>query len=189
MTLSAVDERGRRPASPWTEAPPLRSLTPVLRGADRLRRSLIPSLLDARQTNEALSNAEIELFEIAKIYLPSAPGCRTEQRMLGLTSGRDFAVVRGVIEAMVAPLNPAATPDGGTERCGHARSGRRLPLVRRRAVLGYVGQIGPEATQARSSLRGPTIVAEVKLDRFWCGWPIWCRDTCRSRLIRRSPAI
>ena len=30
---------------------------PVLRRADRLRRSLIPSLLAARRTNEALANA------------------------------------------------------------------------------------------------------------------------------------
>ena len=43
---------------------------PVMRGADCLRRSLVPSLLAVRRTNESLANAEIELFEIAKVYLP-----------------------------------------------------------------------------------------------------------------------
>ena len=56
--------------SPWTDAEPLRSQMPVIRGADCLRRSLVPSLLGARRTNESLANAEIELFEIAKVYLP-----------------------------------------------------------------------------------------------------------------------
>ena len=51
---------------PLTDAPPIRCNTPILRGADRLRRSLIPSLLDARRLNESLGNPVIELFEIAK---------------------------------------------------------------------------------------------------------------------------
>ena len=77
--------------SPWTDAEPLRSLMPVIRGADCLRRSLVPSLLAARRTNEALANPEIELFEIAKVYLPQAGrACRDEELMLGITSGRDY---------------------------------------------------------------------------------------------------
>ena len=70
VTLSAVDEQTSASLSPWTDAEPLRSRMPVIRGADCLRRSLVPSLLAARRTNEALANAEIELFEIAKVYLP-----------------------------------------------------------------------------------------------------------------------
>ena len=42
----------------------------MLRRADRLRRSLVPSLLGARRTNESLANPAIELFEIAHVYLP-----------------------------------------------------------------------------------------------------------------------
>ena len=66
---SAVDEKASAAMSPWTEAEPLRSQMPVIRGADCLRRSLLPSLLEVRRTNEALANAEIELFEIARAYL------------------------------------------------------------------------------------------------------------------------
>ncbi|HQU42642.1 MAG TPA: phenylalanine--tRNA ligase subunit beta, partial [Pirellulales bacterium] len=40
MTLSAVEEGWSAAFSPWTDAPPLVSPTPILRRADRLRRSL-----------------------------------------------------------------------------------------------------------------------------------------------------
>ena len=56
MTLSVVEEAWSEAFSPWTAAAPLRSSMPVLRRADRLRRSLVPSLLGARQTNESLAN-------------------------------------------------------------------------------------------------------------------------------------
>ena len=78
-----------------------------IRGADRLRTSLVPSLLGVRRTNESLSNPEIELFEIAKIYLPS-PGLPEEWWMLGITSGRPYAEVKGVVEAIVAAIDPSA---------------------------------------------------------------------------------
>ena len=45
LTLSVVDEQTSAPLSPWTDAEPLRSQMPVIRGADCLRRSLVPSLL------------------------------------------------------------------------------------------------------------------------------------------------
>ena len=72
MTISVVEPAISEAFSPWTDAPPLELSTPILRRADRLRRSLIPSLLIARRTNEALANARIELFETARVYLPNA---------------------------------------------------------------------------------------------------------------------
>ena len=54
VTVSLVTDAWSEAFSPWTQEPPLASETPILRGANRLRRSLIPSLLDARRTNESL---------------------------------------------------------------------------------------------------------------------------------------
>ncbi len=104
MTLSAVDAASARIVTAWTQGEPLRSQTPVIRGADHLRTSLVPSLLRVRQTNESLSNPVIELFEIAKIYLPSQ-GLPEEWWMLGICSGRPYADVKGVVEAIVAAIN------------------------------------------------------------------------------------
>ena len=111
MTLSAVDEASARAVQAWTQGEPLRSRTPVIRGADHLRTSLVPSLLGVRRTNESLSNPVIELFEIAKIYLPSQ-GLPEEWWMLGITSGRPYAEVKGVVEAIVAAIRPEARETG-----------------------------------------------------------------------------
>ena len=109
MTLSVVERSVAGAFSPWTDAEPLRSLMPVLRGADTLRVSLVPSLLGAWATNEALANAEIELFEIAKIYLPQGDALPREERMLGIVSNqRDYPAMRGVIEKLVGVLGPKA---------------------------------------------------------------------------------
>ena len=102
MTLSAVEEPWSEAFSPWTSAPALRSSMPVLRRADRLRRSLVPSLLGARQTNESLANPPIELFEIANVYLPQVGDLPQEKLMVALTSGQDFFAVKGVVEGLLA---------------------------------------------------------------------------------------
>ena len=67
-----VDEAWSDAFSPWTDGPALQLRCPCCAGPIGLRRSLVPSLLGARRTNEALANAEIELFETAKVYLPAA---------------------------------------------------------------------------------------------------------------------
>ena len=161
MTLSAVDERSARAVRTSAQGEPLRSLTAVIRGADHLRTSLVPSLLAARRTNESLSNPVIELFEIAKIYLP-AEGLPAEWWMLGLTSGQPFAEVRGVIEAIVSSLAPKL------ELVAELAD---LPLLDPQAavrwtldgkLLGYAGQLSAE-TVKQSDLRGPCAVAELKL--------------------------
>ncbi len=161
ITLSAVDERSARAVGAWTQEEPLRSQTPVIRGADHLRTSLVPSLLAARRTNEALSNPVIELFEIAKIYLPSE-GLPEEWWMLGLTSGRPFSEVRGIVEAIAAALAPKLKLTTETAD---------MPLLDRQAgvrwnlegkLLGYAGQLCPEGVK-QADLRGTCYVAELKL--------------------------
>ncbi|MBN2473176.1 MAG: phenylalanine--tRNA ligase subunit beta [Pirellulales bacterium] len=161
VTSSMVEERMAGVFSPWTDAAPLRSLTAALRGADRLRTSLVPSLLMARRANEALANVEIELFEIARVYLPRKK-LPDEQPMLCLTSGRDYLAVRGVIEGVVASLCPAVrleATDGGLELLDPAQS---CKLLLDGELLGYVGRL-TDAGLGQFELRAPATVAEVKL--------------------------
>ena len=162
MTLSVVDERTSAALSPWTDVEPLRSRIPVIRGANYLRRSLVPSLLGVRRTNEALNNAEIELFEIAKVYLPHDGELPREEVMLAITSGREYSVLKGVIEALVNELKIAAALES------HEAD---IPLLDPTAscrvrlgdqALGYVGQL-PEDALRQFDLRGPAAVAEIKL--------------------------
>ena len=127
VTLSVVDEQTSAAMSPWTDAEPLRSQMPVIRGADCLRRSLVPSLLAVRRANEALANAEIELFEIARVYLPRGTELPQEELMLGITSGREYSFVRGVIEAIHDELKIADPIE--SRRRGHCRSEYSRPAT------------------------------------------------------------
>jgi phenylalanyl-tRNA synthetase beta chain len=163
MTLSVVDEEAVGSFLPWSDAPPLRSLMPVLRGADRLRCSLVPSLLEARRTNEALSNPRIELFEIAKVYLPRSGQLPDEQPMLAISSGRTYAEIRGVIEAVLAAVRQAVEIEAAGAGCELLDPGASCRLLLGGEVLGYVGQVAPEALK-RLGLRQGTTVAEVKMD-------------------------
>jgi phenylalanyl-tRNA synthetase beta chain len=162
LTLSVVEEQFSAAFSPWTDAEPLRTFMPVIRGANFLRRSLIPSLLAARKTNEALSNPEIELFEVAKIYLPRPKKLPDEQLMLGITSGRDFFALKGVLESLVQGLkcNEAMTVADVELPLFDPDQSCRLELGGK--TLGYLGRLTADGLK-QFDLRGQTSVAELKL--------------------------
>ncbi len=162
LTLSVVDEQTAATFSPWTDAEPLVSNTPVLRGADRLRLSLIPSLLGARRTNESLSNPRIELFEIAKVYLPRGKKLPTEERMLGITGGRGFAQVKGAIESILAALNPGATLEAVAADVDLLDPAKCCQLRLAGKEIGYLGELSPQALK-RFELRQPATVAEIRV--------------------------
>ncbi len=162
MTLSAVTAEQSAAVSPWTDRPPLTCSPAIIKGADTLRRSLIPSLLTARQTNEALGNPHIELYEIAKVYLPGDAALPEEAVMLGVTSGRDFFSLKGALEAVVADISPdvALRPRATRkpffgERCAE--------LYLEDDLLGFLGEVAPDVAEA-FGLRKETTVAELRLE-------------------------
>ena len=69
MTRSVVGAPLEVTASPWGDTPPLVCAPPLVRGADRLRRTLLPSLLEARAVNVAVGAQRPDLFETARGYL------------------------------------------------------------------------------------------------------------------------
>jgi len=167
-TLSAVDEDAVKAFSPWTDRPALKSETPILRGADHLRQSLIPSLLAVRKTNEGLSNLDIELYEIAKIYLPNGDDLPEEWWMLGLTTGGDYSHAKGVIEAIVSDLMPGAALDVDSLSDELLTDGRGARLRVGGELFGFIGEVSQQGLE-RFALRGPTTVAEIKLSALFAG--------------------
>jgi len=162
MTSSVVSERWSEVFSPWTDAAPLVANTPMLEGADRLRRSLAPSLLDVRRINESLSNAVIELFEVAKVYLPREGELPREPLMLSATSGRGFLHLKGVVEGLLKELHielPVALADfkhsmlAADKACELRLDGERL---------GFLGELSPGALKA-FNLRGAAAVLEIDM--------------------------
>jgi phenylalanyl-tRNA synthetase beta chain len=178
MTVSVVESGWSDAFSPWSDEAALRTQTPILRGADHLRRSLIPSLLDARRTNEALSNTQIELFEIARVYLPAAGPLPQEALMLGMTSGGDYRGVKGVIEALAAELDPALELAVRDAKSDLFAPGQASQLVLDGEVVACLGAVSGDARR-RFELRGPTTVAEIKVEAL----------IKRARLVPRSKAL
>ena len=162
MTLSAVGAELAESFSPWTDAPPLQLQTPVLRGADRLRRSLVPSLLAARRANEAIGNQQINLFETAKVYLGRKGSLPDEQWMLALTSSGDFLDVKGVLESLIRRQNRLRSLEVRSLDDPFFRPGYAAEVHLGGQRWGVLGEVADE-TRRRFDLRGPTTIAEVRL--------------------------
>jgi len=162
MTYSAVPAEWAESFTFWSSATPLRSSTPMLRDADFLRTSLIPSLLGARRGNESLANLVVELFETARIYLPREGDLPEEQPMLGIVSGEGFGVVKGVVEGLVGALNPQARLE--VDRFEHPllEAVRCCRLQSAGQMCGVLGEVSADGLK-RFGLRAPATVAELKL--------------------------
>jgi phenylalanyl-tRNA synthetase beta chain len=163
LTASVVSQRWSDAFSPWTDAPPLVTNTPLLEGADRMRRSLVPSLLDVRRINESLSNPAIELFETARIYLSQAGGLPREQLTLAAVSGRGFLHLKGVVEALREALRIDEPLDASGFSHELLDEGKASELKLTDKRLGFLGELSASGLKA-FSLRGPAAMLELDLD-------------------------
>jgi phenylalanyl-tRNA synthetase beta chain len=173
LTASLVPVEWSQAFSPWTSAAPVVSQLAMkgilseapkdLSAADHVRRSLVPSLLEARRYNESMSNAVIELFEVARIYLPQPAGLPQEQTTLTLVSGQDYAFAKGVVEQLLAALNIATelTVTSLSLPLLDAHKCSALSLDGR--TLGYLGEVNAEGCK-RFGLRAAATCAEINLD-------------------------
>lgn len=178
MTRSVVAEATAVIQSPWGDAPPLTISPPLVRGADRLRRSLLPSLLEARAGNVAVGVDDADLFEIAHGYLArpaaeAAGGPVEEPLLAGVVVGGDFARAKGLCAAVLAgigvggpdvrieyrPIDLAPFAPGRAAEVVLARGGHSEERI---AVVGEVAG----AVANRLGLEGIVSAAEVRLDRI-----------------------
>jgi phenylalanyl-tRNA synthetase beta chain len=164
MTTSVVAQDWSNSMSLWSDQPAIQTVTPMLRGANFLRRSLIPSLLGARRANEAQQNEDVALFEIAKIYLPKTSGLPEEPWMLGAVSERGLLEVKGVLRAVLCELTKTAelhTADAEIPGC----HGNCCQLLVGDTLLGYLGELSA-AGQREYDLRRGAAFAELRMDRL-----------------------
>jgi phenylalanyl-tRNA synthetase beta chain len=163
LTLSMVSERSAESFSPWTDTAPLVADTPILEGADRLRRSLIPSLLAARQSNESKQNSDAALFEIAKIYLRQPAGLPREQWTVGLVVGGDYFQAKGLVTALLRALHIASTPSEQTISVPLLDISRSIKLMLDAEPLAFVGELSALGLR-QAGLRARASIAEINLD-------------------------
>jgi phenylalanyl-tRNA synthetase beta chain len=187
MTRSVVDERLDAVSAGWSEEPSLRVRPPLVRGADRLRRTLVPSLLEAMGTNAAVGSPHGDLFEMARLYLPGreAGTLPEEPVAASFVLAGGYAEAKGVVEAVLGRL---AIDGSGYGRGAAVRyrptefdlfeGGRAAEILLPAATdshgardenrfrrVGVIGEIR-RAVLERFGLAAPVAAAELLLDRL-----------------------
>ncbi|MCC9607374.1 phenylalanine--tRNA ligase subunit beta [Blastopirellula sp. JC732] len=162
VTRSVVSQEWSAAFHGWSQAEALTVTIPMVRGEDCLRLSLIPSLLGARRMNEKFDNSPIELYEIAKVYLPRKDELPDERYVVSMTSGRDFRGLKGVIETLVHSLNPDVRVTASRFADSLLDVEQACELKVGGKTLGFLGLLSASA-QKTFELQQPTTVAELDL--------------------------
>jgi phenylalanyl-tRNA synthetase beta chain len=181
MTRSVVAAPLEETASPWGAAEPLVISPALVRGADRLRRTLLPSLLEARAGNVAVGTADADLFEIARAYLARPASAEPEASpaeeplLLGCVAGGGFFRGKGLADAVLARLgiDDRSAADTVAYRpldLDLFARGRGAEIVLARpghepCRVGVVGEAAP-AQLRRHAIEGPLVLVELRLDRL-----------------------
>lgn len=149
----------------------------------QLRPSLVPVLLSAVSYNEAVGNSGVLLFEIGQTFWNEKGAGLVERSRLGLVGGADLRDTRGVIEALLARLEPSRAirviPD---ERPGFAR-GACARIEWDGQPIGYFGKIDRKVHVA--PLREPPAAAELDLAPLLAG----ARHVKQLRPLPKFPPV
>ena len=164
MTPSIVTQKLDESLSPWTESPALESETPMLKGAKRLRRTLLPSLIEGRAKNWAAASRAADLFEIAHIYLPSdtEDALPAEQYSLGLVAGKEFFELKGIVETLCERLGAELQLQVNVVNRAGFTPGKCVQMKLGDAEVGYLGSVDAKVLKLWK-LSGPVVVAELDL--------------------------
>ena len=163
ITLSFVPDElvGSHESGP--SRPPIRVEHSVRKRANALRQSLVPSLLAVRGHNESHGNPDVDLFEIANVYLPR-PGqpLPDEPTCLTLLSGRDFLGMKGIVEAVLARFHVEKDLEVRPSPSPWFTPGRSAELLLGGAWLGRIGEVDRTKLDLLD-LRGSCSAAELTL--------------------------
>lgn len=179
LTRSVVSEALEATASPWGGPAPLVVQPALVRGADRLRRTLLPSLVEARAGNLAVGAPHGELFEVARAYLARARAggeheSPVEEPLLAaFVSGGDFFGAKGVVEAVLEQLGVSRA--GGRIMCRPLdldlfTRGRAAEFLLTRGAeaperVAVIGEMAP-AVLAAAGITGTVAGGEIRLDQL-----------------------
>jgi phenylalanyl-tRNA synthetase beta chain len=166
MTPSAVSQSLESSGSLWTQNQPLSVETPLLEGARLLRRSLVPSLLSARYTNQSLSIKNAELYEVATIFLAAdqQSALPLEKCALGIVTSGDLQRLKGIVEAIlgeVAGPETIAIWRASEHPLFQSESGQQI--LTGDSLIGFLGLVNRKL-QDELSLDQPVAAAELDVD-------------------------
>ena len=192
VTNSFLPEAISEAFCPWSSGKPVCLSNPLRADEAAMRQSLIPSLLQAKRTNQNRGIAEVHFFELSRVYLrrPSGHRLPEEKHCIAALADDDFAHLKGSAEAILDQLGVAGrctlepvvhdflTP--GASACWRLGS----------TVIGYVGEIADEAA-AGFGLRHSPCVCELDFDLLAAAASLQrrVRDLPRFPAVGRDLAI
>jgi phenylalanyl-tRNA synthetase beta chain len=161
--------------SPWSTQATMSTLQPMLGVLDTkfwnnagpvdcVRRSLIPSLLELRRINEFRHNLPVELFEIAKVYLPGE-SFPSEPTMIGVCSGRTLLEMKSVMAEVFTTIKRGLDVRVEILADNFFTPGSGLRYWLGDQMLGLLGTIS-RSTQKKMKLRQTCVVGEFFLERL-----------------------
>jgi phenylalanyl-tRNA synthetase beta chain len=164
MTPSLVTAKLDQSVSPWTDKPAMQTQTAMLKGSKRLRRTLIPSLIEGRAGNWASASIAADLFEIAHIYIPGdkPTDLPSEEYSLGIVSGSDFFIVKGFIETLCQRMGVQDRLQVKSIEGQGFKQGTLVELIINETKIGYLGLLDSKQSKAWK-LPGEVAVAEISL--------------------------
>jgi phenylalanyl-tRNA synthetase beta chain len=165
MTLSFVSAELRQAIQPRGDIAPVSVDHSSRSHENQLRQSLIPSLLHSRRLNERHGNANVSLFEVAKVYLSAdkqLSESAAEPTVLGIVSGGGFARLKGIVASLVQTLAPSATLETRRESAEFMAPGRGAGLFLDGERLGWIAELGSD-TLKKLELQDAAVAAELDL--------------------------
>ena len=131
---------------------PLRKAVKILNplGEDYsiMRTSTANSMLASLSTNFSRRNTAVRLYEMAKVYWPSAGGELPEEMetlTIGAYGDMDFYALKGVVERILAELGLTACYMPRKD-IGHMHPGRTADITVCETCAGYLGEVHPEVS-------------------------------------------
>ena len=150
----------------------------------RMRRMLLPGLLETVRANQAVREYDARLFEVGRVFHPSGSLLPEEQTKVGLVlSGEakqdswlgserpiDYYLAKGLVERLEAALNfrlqytPASEPFLHPGKSAVLRTGDGR-------CLGWVGEVHPLVAQEYDLRSSVVVAAELDLDALVAASP------------------
>lgn len=163
LTLSFVSEEQRQLFRPRGDVASVAVNHSTRSHENQMRQSLVPSLLQCRRQNERHGTMNAELFEIAKVYLSAGEGkseAEAEPTMIGIVSGREFTQLKGIVEALVKRIAPAAVLNVQPSDMPEFSAGRGAQLTLNGQPFGCLGDLDRTVTD-KLDLQEGVCVAEL----------------------------
>jgi phenylalanyl-tRNA synthetase beta chain len=181
VTFSFVSDRLQQHFLPAGAS--LRRVDSDVRRADgHLRPSVLPGLLEAVASNEAVGNGTQKFFEIGSVFWRNEQGPQ-EHRRLGLVAGDDYAKARGIVELLLNRLDadrPVRVEFADVPGVAKSAGGR---VIWGDVTLGTIGLVAADVVAALE-LRHTPVVVELDAEALVAGH----EATVTNRPLPRFPS-